>query len=145
MSVSASLPDSIRTSFPSTISKVVTEQLSRLAMTIASLSVALPITALMAIAIDDCDCHDGDKTVERVKCRKRKLVLIDHDDTKSDLNKDGEFSDSGVPPQGTSTQRRDLVCGKCPHTSETVADDCNPGPRTMNVRDKQRNHVYKST
>ena len=99
----------------------------------------------MAIAVDDCHCHDGDKTVERMECRKLEFVLVDHDDAESDLHKNGEFCNPGVPPQGTSTQRRDLVGGKCPHASEAVANDCNPGPRTMNVRDKQRKHVYKST
>ena len=98
----------------------------------------------MAIAVNDRHGHDGNKAVERVECRKLKLVLVDHDDTESDLNKDGEFSDPGVPPQSTSAQRGDLVRSKCPHTSKTVADNCNPGPRTMNVRDKQRKHVSKS-
>ena len=58
---------------------------------------------LVAIAIDDCYCHDGDKTIKRVECRKLKLVLVHHDDAESDLNKDGEFRYSGVPPQSTST------------------------------------------
>ena len=58
---------------------------------------------LVAIAVNDCYCHDGDKTVERMECRKLKLVLVDHDDAESDLNKDGEFCNPGVPPQGTST------------------------------------------
>ena len=31
----------------------------------------------MAIAVDDCNRHDGDKTVERVERRKLKLVLIE--------------------------------------------------------------------
>ena len=57
---------------------------------------------LVAIAVDDCNRHDGDKTVESVKCRKLKLVFVDHNDAKSDLNKDGEFCDTGVPPQSTS-------------------------------------------
>lgn len=98
----------------------------------------------MAIAVNDCDRHDGHESVERMERGKLKLVLVDHDDAKSDLNKDGELGSSGVPPQGTSTQRRDLVGGKCPHASKTVADNCNPGPRTMDVRNKQRKHVYKS-
>ena len=71
-------------------------------MTIASLFVATPITALMAIAVNDCDRHNGDKSVKRVECRKLEFVLIDHDDPEGDLNKDGYFGQSGVPPQGTS-------------------------------------------
>jgi hypothetical protein len=98
----------------------------------------------MAITVNDCNRHDGDESVERMECRKLEFVLVDHNDAKSDLNKDGEFSDSGVPPQGTSPQWSDLVSSKCPHASKTIADDCNPGPRTMNVRDKQRNHACKS-
>ena len=58
---------------------------------------------LVAIAVDDCYCHDGHESVERMECRKLKLVLVDHDDAESDLNKDGEFCNPGVPPQGTST------------------------------------------
>ena len=58
---------------------------------------------LMAIAVNDCYSHDGDESVERVESRKLKLVLVDHDDAKRDLHKDGEFSESGVPPQGAST------------------------------------------
>ena len=58
---------------------------------------------LVAIAIDDCYSHDGHESVERMECRKLKLVPVDHDDAESDLNKDGELSDSGVPPQSTST------------------------------------------
>jgi len=57
----------------------------------------------MAVAVNDCNRHDGDKTVERVERWKLKLVPVDHDDAKSDLDKDGELSKTGVPPQGTST------------------------------------------
>ena len=58
---------------------------------------------LVAIAVNDCYSHDGHESVERVECRKLKLVLVHHDDAESDLNKDGEFRYSGVPPQSTST------------------------------------------
>ena len=87
----------------------------------------------MAIAVDDCDRHDGDESVERVERRKLELVLVNHNDAKSDLNKDREFSDACVPPQCSGTKGRDLVRSKRPHTGETIADDRNPGPRLMNV------------
>ena len=60
------------------------------------------VLELVAIAVNDCDRHDGHESVERMECRKLKLVPVDHDDPKSDLNKDGELGSSGVPPQSTS-------------------------------------------
>ena len=58
---------------------------------------------LESVRINDGNGDDGNESVERMECRKLKLVLVDHDDTESDLHKDGEFCNPGVPPQSTGT------------------------------------------
>ena len=91
---------------------------------------------LQAIAVDDCNSHDGNETVERVECGELKLLLVHHGDAKRNLHEDGELRDAGVPPQRTRTKWRELVRRERPDTCETITDNGDPGPRLVEFRQR---------
>ena len=89
---------------------------------------------LLAVRVQDPDGDDGDKAVEQVELRGLELLPGDQADTEANLHKDGDLDTRGNPPQRSRAQPWQPVGAERPHTCQTVADDDNPRPTGVDVK-----------
>lgn len=88
---------------------------------------------LVSVGVNNGHCHDGDKAIESVKCRKFHFLFVHNGNADCHLHKHCELSCTCVPPQGSSTKWLNLVRSQGPHTSESVGNNRDPRPRKMGV------------